>query len=223
MGARALFPVCVKDDTFAPPSGDAPYYVLAGDGLYLTRRTELFTACVPAAGVAGLSAHAATFELHVPMVPRRLVEEAVGFFREVWRRHGGEAILFMFYDPEHRRFAFTAPPQRLPRGASYAGWYGSLRLDYEDTPAPGASFRRLGTIHSHGWASPHHSLTDVHDEAHDTGLHLTAGYVDSERPEFAAAFVVSGTRFTVSPNRVLAGFRAPRAFPPEWLAQVQTS
>lgn len=222
MAAHALFPVYVKDEAFVPPAGDVPYYVLAADGLYLTRRTALFTASVPASGVAGLCPHGATLELHVPVIPRRLVEEAVAFFREVWRRHGGEAILFMFYDPERQRFAFTAPPQRLPRSAGYGRWYGSLRLDYEDTPAPDASFVRLGTFHSHGWASPHHSLTDVHDEEHDTGLHLTAGYVNSDRPEFAAAFVVSGTRFTLPPSRVLGGFRQQRAFPPAWLAQVRT-
>jgi len=224
MEGEPLFPVAVKDAAFTPP--DAPtYYLLAANGLFVERRTPLFTASVRVeAGVPGLRPHDAHLALHLPRLPRSLLERAVGFFRTVFGRWEGEAILVMFCRPpgdgEPWRFAFDAPPQ-LIRGRFERGRFrADLRLDYKACEKPGPDYLRLGTIHSHGNVGPWHSAIDVHDELYDTGLHITAGYVDSPLPEFAAAFVVGRTRFTVPVDTILPPFRTARRAPESWMSRI---
>jgi hypothetical protein len=218
-----VFPVVVKDGAFCVP--DAPaYYVVAANGLFLVRRTDIFTACVPVdGGVPGLLHHEPRLALDLPRLPRSLLERAVGFFRAVWERWEGEAILVLFYDrAEGRppRFALGAPPQRL-RGRFEGGRFrAELRLDYASCEKPAPEWRRMGTIHSHGNFGPAHSGIDAHDEVYDAGLHVTAGYVNSRSPAFGAVFVVGGTRFAVPADDVLPSFHTPRRFPASWMDRV---
>jgi len=219
-GSRApLFPVIVKDAAFAPP--DLPsYYLLAADGLFLVRNTALFSSSVRADGVAGLQPHAASLRLQIPPLPRVLIERALGFFRAVYERWRGEGILVMFYAPSLRRFVFRAPPQRIAGRYEYGRFRADLQLDYTACERPGAEYVKLGTFHSHGGASPLHSHIDMHDELYETGLHITVGYVDSSLPEFAAAFVVGRTRFTLAADDLVPAVRSARRPPPSWLSQV---
>jgi hypothetical protein len=220
MKGEPLFPVIVKDGEFEPPASDA-YYVLAEGGLYLERRTDLFTACVPVhGGVPGLLPHPTRLTIHLPRLPCTLLERAVGFFRAVYERCRGEAILTMFYAAKTRRYAFAPPPQVISGRLEGGRFRAELRLEYSAMEKPGPEYLKIGTFHSHGHASPAHSSIDVHDEMFDAGLHLTAGYVNSSRPEFSAAFVVGRTRFTVPVADVLPPFHAARRPPPSWLDQV---
>ena len=215
-----VFPVVVKDATFAPLDTPA-YYVVAANGLFLERQTPLFSATVPVdGGVPGLMEHEAALVLRVPRVPRALLERSVGFFRAVYERWEGEAILVMFYAPALGRFALRAPPQRITGRLEYGRFRADLCLDYGACEKPGPEYLKLGTFHSHGRAGPAHSSIDMHDELYEAGLHITAGYIDSTVPEFAAAFVVGRTRFRLSPDDVLPRFRTAQRPPQSWMRQI---
>ena len=222
-----LFPVVVKDDSFCPP--EAPtYFVLAQNGLFLVRRSTLFAACVPAeGGVPGLQEHEASLSLNLPRLPQKLLERAVGFFREVYERWRGEALLMIFYAPPQgersARFQLVAPPQLLRGYLDRGRFRAYLHLEYGACDRPGPEYVKLGTIHSHGEVGPAHSAVDAHDELYEAGLHITAGYVSSARPEFEAAFVVGRTRFSLSAESILPPFTAPRRPPPLWMEQVATT
>jgi hypothetical protein len=224
MATELPFPLVVKNADVALPETPV-VYVLASNGLFMVRRTDLFTACVPVSGgVPGLLAQQPFLHHALPRIPRRLLERAVGFFRTVHTRWQGEAILIMFYAPASEgrpeRFAFVAPPQSIEGRFEKGRFRADLRLDYETCERPGPEFRKLGTFHSHGDAGPAHSAIDLHDELYETGLHLTAGYVDSSRPEFAAALVVNRTRFALPVADVLPTFKNVRRPPDAWLAKV---
>jgi len=220
MDGGPLFPIAVKDASFVPPDADA-YYVLAQNGLFLVRRTPFFFATVPVdGGVPGLRDHTANLVLTLPPLPRPLLERAMGFFQAVWARAEGEAILIIFYAPELGRFALVAPLQILTGRVERGRFRADLRLTYGACENPGPQFFRIGSIHSHGCLGPQHSTIDVDDEVHEPGLHVTAGYVHSARPEFAAAFVVGCTRFAVPVDRVLPEFRGARRPPAAWLERV---
>jgi hypothetical protein len=218
-------PLLVKRPGAAPPVAPA-YFVVAANGLHLVRATPLYEACVPARGdVPGLERERVRLALRFPPLPRGDVERALGFFREVWARFRGEAIVVLFYAPPRDgrpgRWRLEPPPQRI-RGRSDGGRFrADLRLDYEACDRPAAEFLKLGTMHSHGAYSPAHSETDVHDEAFETGLHVTAGYVDSVLPAFEAAFVVAGTRFRVPMDLALERPGDPRPFPRRWLDRIE--
>jgi hypothetical protein len=217
---RPLFPILVKDAAFRPPE-EATYYLVTADGLFLERQTPLFSASVlVTGGVPGLQAHQAALTLRIPRLPRGLFERAMGFFRAVYERWRGEAILIMFYAPATQRFALRAPPQVIAGRIEYGRFRADLRLDYRTCERPGPEYVKLGSFHSHGHASPLHSSIDLHDELYESGLHITAGYVNSSLPEFAAAFVVGRTRFTVRPDDVLPPFRTARRPPSSWMEKV---
>ena len=224
MASAPVFPLVVKDDAFEPPAAPT-YYLVAADGMYLHRETPLFTATVPVdGGVPGLRPHEARLELHLPRLPTPVLERAVSFFQAVYERWQGEAILILFYAPPADgrgwRFALGAPPQLL-RGRFESGRFrADLRLDYGACPRPAPEFLKLGTFHSHACVAPGHSTTDEHDELYEAGLHLTAGWVNTARPGFSAAFVVGRTRFSVRPDDILPPFRTRRRFPASWLEQV---
>lgn len=224
MEGEPLFPVVVKDAAFRPPDA-AAYYVLARDGVYLVRRTDLFAASMRVdGGVPGLLPHHTALALALPRIPRLLVEQAVGFFRAVYDRLGGEAILVVFYRPpapgRPGRFALGAPPQRV-RGRFERGRFrAELHLDYGTCERPEPGFREIGTVHSHADLGPTHSLVDEHDERGAPGLHVTIGYVHTVVPAFAAAWVAGGTRFALAPEDVLEPFERVRRWPAFWMRQL---
>lgn len=226
MRSAPMFPVLLKDDAFTTPDADTSY-VIAGNGLFLERRTELYAATVRVdGGVAGLLPHEARLDLRLPRpLPRSLVETALGFFRSVYERWEGEAVLFLFYAPaadgRRARYRVEAPPQTIRGRVEHGRFRADLRLSYGPCARPGPEWRKLGTMHSHAELSPRHSLVDEHDELFETGLHVTVGYVGSTSPEFDAAFVVAGTRFPVPPEQVLEPAHTSRAWPPEWLERIR--
>ena len=217
--AAPLYPVIVKDDAYAP--SDAPIaYLVTQDGLFIVRDTPLFSVSVRVDGVPGLAPHTPYLHLKIPPLPVALVERAIGFFRAVYERWQGEAILILFYEERSRRYQLAAPPQ-LIRGRFERGRFrAELQLEYGTCERPGPEFVRLGTFHSHGHAGPTHSQVDEHDELYESGLHITAGYVHSSAPKFAAAFVVGRTRFTVAPADIVPPLRAARRWPAAWMDRV---
>jgi hypothetical protein len=226
MSAGPLVPVVLKDAAFEPPHAET-YYVVAGNGFFLERRTELFTATVAVdGGVPGLEPHEAQLDLRLPRkLPRALVECALAFFREVYDRWDAEGILVMFYAPAEGsrpvRYRLDAPPQKIRGRVERGRFRADLRLDYGACERPGDAWRKLGTFHSHGPVGPRHSSIDAHDELFETGLHLTAGYVNSSLPEFEASFVVNGTRFPIAVDDVLDRPRVARKYPTRWLDRIE--
>jgi hypothetical protein len=220
-----LVPVVLKDDAFVPPGAET-YYVVAGNGFFMERRTDLYTATVPVdGGVPGLRQHEAKLDLRLPQrLPRTLVESALGFFRAMYDRWEAEGVLVMFLAPPDgdrpARFRFDAPPQKIKGWVERGRFRADLRLDYGACERPGPAWRKLGTFHSHAHLAPHHSAVDARDELWETGLHLTAGYVNSSLPEFEASFVVNGARFPLAVDEVLVRPHGVRGFPKAWLERV---
>ncbi len=217
--AGALYPVVLKDGSYEP-SGAPISYLVSQDGLFIVRETPLFSVSVRADGVPGLLPHAPHLHLKIPPLPAAIAERALGFFRAVYERWQGEAILFLFYDERGRRYLLDAPPQ-LIRGRFERGRFrAELQLEYGTCARPGPEFVKLGTVHSHGHAAPTHSDIDEHDELYESGLHVTAGYVSSPLPKFAAAFVVGRTRFVVPAAEIIPPVRATRRWPSSWMDRV---
>ena len=226
MKAAPLVPVVLKDDAFTPPDAEA-YYVVAGNGFFLTRRTDLYTATVPVGGgVPGLRPQEARLDLRLPRrLPRPMIESALGFFRAVWDRWEGEAILVVFYAPPTAgrpvRYRLAAPPQKIRGRMEHGRFRAELRLEYGACPRPGDEWRKLGTFHSHGSLGARHSMIDEVDERWETGLHVTAGHVKASPPEFEAAFVVNGARFPIPVDDVLERTRAARGWPKAWMERIE--
>jgi hypothetical protein len=215
-----MFPIYLKEQEPFPPPPEPTYFLLAWDGVYLVKRSPLYEAVTKFDGaLPGLAGQNPQLRLHIPKLPQRLVERIVGFFLDVFRRYGTEAMLLLFYSPADG-FRVDVPPQRVSRWCIGSYHVGGYHVQYERCLRP-KGYLHLGTVHSHGDLPAMHSCVDERDERYLDGLHITVGEVTAPRPSFSATFVASGHRFRLVPEDVLAGYAQPRLpAPAKWLAQI---
>ncbi|MBI4142573.1 hypothetical protein HY480_01720, partial [Candidatus Uhrbacteria bacterium] len=106
-----MFPVYLKRSTEVVVPAEPFAYILGRNGAFVSKRTNIFRAVVPASEVPSLAVVRAEGEYLLPPIPAALVASIVAFFRAVHRRFRSEAILVIAYHLEHRTFQCIAPPQ----------------------------------------------------------------------------------------------------------------
>ncbi len=216
------FPVLLKTGPEIR-SDESIYYLVAANGVFQVRTTSCYRAVTRAEGaIPGLCPQAEYALLDLPALPRSLIREVLAFFYAVYSRHGGEAIVILFYRPEARSFRALAPPQNIP---GYRGWDGrwraQLQLSYGQLERP-AGYLRFGTIHSHAHLPACASDTDCDDERHEDGLHLVYGDLHRREPSRSACFVANGARFALDCDKIMPSCPVPQSEPdPKWMARVQ--
>jgi hypothetical protein len=221
MGVRSRFPIVLKDRAELELAHPV-YYQVAANGLFLVRDTPLYRATTRVTtGVPGLHPSREELVVRFPPLPVALVEPILAFFREVYERWTGEAIVLLFLCPESGEYRALVPPQEIP---GYRDAWGRprayLRLRYGSVARP-EGFVRFGSIHSHAELPAGASCTDLEDEEHGDGLHVVYGRIDRDAPARSAACVVSGRRFDLEPELVVPECRVPDTpAPREWLEQV---
>jgi hypothetical protein len=203
-----MLPLYLKDDKFRDPP-DAMFYLLARDGLYLVRRSELFTTELRVQGVPWLEPHAERAQLHLPAkIPAQLLDQALAFFRTVFDRLRAEAALLLYYVPAENRYELIAPHQDVT----------PFSCEYTIGPTPEGRIR-AGSLHSHGNLDEGHSDVDTADERFEDGLHMTVGAIDSV-PRISCDLVVGGRRFPVPLADVVDRAYTEQSVPAEWLSAV---
>jgi hypothetical protein len=186
-----MLPVYLKDDNFEEPA-EPLYYLVAKNGVFLVKNNEFFHSVTRVRGLPWLNRQKESLTLKLPLVPKSLLNQALGFFLEVFRQHTAESLVHLYYNPAEQRYQIEVPPQRVSGEACY----------YKINMAP-PGWRRIGTIHSHGLAEAFHSQQDQKDERHDDGLHITFGNLDQPDWTLSVSFVVDGKRFPVDPHALL--------------------
>ena len=186
-----------------------PAFVVAGDGLYLRKRSLLGVSQTKVGRIAQLPDGAEFVDYALPRVPADVMARAVGFFRAVYRVHRTEAaVLLLWHD---RGFDLAVPAQQVT----------AISVEFDVKPGavpPGT--RVVGSMHSHGAYGAYASTTDEDDDAELDGLHLVVGDLDRQRTGFAAAVVVDGVRFPLKPARLFERPRRSVEPPADWLAKV---
>lgn len=214
-----MIPLFQKTPALSSTTLPSSHYLLASNGLFLVQDTALFRATTRVVQPHPLQPAAASLQLRIPRLPRQLLEEAYGFFLEVFRRHLGEAFAFILYAPERAAFSLAVPPQRLTYYAGGCGPRMALGVHYESISKP-TGFVLLGDIHSHGCHHAYFSSTDDHDDLTREGLHIVLGRLDLAEPECYLSFVTNRTRFTLDRDTILEPFTQPLAPPDSWLDRV---
>jgi len=197
------------------------YYEVAANGVFQVKETATYRAVTRVAGVPGLAPGEENLELRFPPLPAALLEPVLAFFREVYERFGGEAIVILFHRADTDEYRVAVPEQQIPCYRGHDGrWWPYLELDYGDVARP-EGFLRFGTIHSHAAQAAYASATDCEDERFQDGLHVVYGHLDRSEPSRAASFVAGGVRFPLAPERALEACAVPqRPAPAGWLARV---
>jgi hypothetical protein len=217
-----MIPIFLKHKDLHPPDV-ASYILVAANGTFLVKNMNTFSStCMLDASAMALLDQQEGVVLHTGSIPSVLISTVLSFFKRVFLWHGGEAIVMLYYSPRTKTFRAEAPPQRVvcyPHRDSWAatGDY----LEYEACERP-AGFVKFGSIHSHCDAPAFHSATDIRDEKHDDGLHITIGNILHRHPDVSASFVVNGRRFMLNPAACIEDYGNYTSCepPPHWIARV---
>lgn len=221
---RLHTPIYVKSDPdMVWPQDERVFYLLASEGLYLCRNHRFFSSCVPAPGFpCELATQRKFLRIRFPKIPRRLLEQIVGFFARIGAEHGAEAAVLLAWDDPAACVRAVVPQQTATVSSSWSGKPFPMDVHYQMPKlAEGLTF--LGDIHSHVDMSAYASWTDKRDEIHSAGLHIVVGRIQQEPPEFHIEATVDGVRFRVDdPALVFAGYRRRCLDVPQpWFDKVQ--
>jgi hypothetical protein len=199
-------------------------YILAGNGLFVHRNHRFFSSCVPARRWPAELSGADTFiRCRYPRLDASLLQTLVGFFAAVALRHGAEAMVMLVWDEDAQNLRLQVPDQCCQMTNDGYGPPQPVGLTYARPDLPGRC-RVIGDVHSHVDGEAYTSGVDRWDEHFRPGLHVVVGRIHDEPPQFHAAAVVDGFRFTIDPAVVLDlkgyGRRASR-YPDHWMRKLR--
>ncbi len=216
-------------------------YIMAADGIYYEQNDDLFHASTLVKefynplnfGTMSMLKGTEFFEPRFPILPKKLLEQCLGFFTRIELTHDAECGLVLLYNPDTMEYSWCCPEQEG------GGW--DLKFT---VPVPGKDYdERLvhfGDVHLHPGMAAYHSGTDHKDEmTASDGLHLVVGtpkswgewdnkqkkYIQAEdqpkKPnEYCAVFVSDGNRFKIDPALVFETMDlTPKNFPGSWLSK----
>ena len=167
---------------------DAPAYIVAKDGFYLKKRTPLYECTVKVPELPEYPEVRESVQWTAPKMPWALMESALDFFRAVYMKYQGEAIVLITHDKG--AWDISAPRQFIePAHLNY-------RKRKKITP--------VGTIHSHCNMGAFFSGTDDGDVVNFDGLHIVLGRISLPFPEIATAVYVNGRMFEFKPRDIIA-------------------
>jgi len=102
---KLLTPILLKTtQELSWPENESVFHLLTANGLFLCRNHPFFASSVPVSEwPQELAEHAPFLQLRYPRLPRRLLEQLVGFFAILGETFGAEAAALLAWDPEQRR------------------------------------------------------------------------------------------------------------------------
>jgi hypothetical protein len=220
----ALFtPIFIKTGEDMPwPDDEKVFYILA-DKLYLCRNHRFFKSCVPATQFPSeLATQRMFLKMSYPKIPRKMLEQIVGFFDRIGTAHGAEAGVLLVNDDNENCLRLIVPNQTATVGGGGSGQPYPIDLHYEIPKLPDG-LTLIGDVHSHVDDPAYASWKDQQDEIYGAGLHIVVGRIHREPPEFHIEATVDGTRFRVDdPALVFAGYRKRCLDVPQaWLDKVK--
>ncbi|MBP6858605.1 MAG: Mov34/MPN/PAD-1 family protein [Candidatus Pacebacteria bacterium] len=167
-----------------PPQGN--YYIVAGNGFFLRKKMSWVDAVVRVQDIKVLENEEVSMKLLLPPLPARILYPAVRLAKSVYDISGSEVCLLLHHN-ETTGYVLTVPDQTVDPGS----------IDY-DAAGRLSGFVHVGTIHSHGRYPAYHSETDLKDEEHSDGVHITVGSMkDYPRFSLSAEMVVNGMRYPI--------------------------
>ncbi|HBC87081.1 MAG TPA: hypothetical protein DCZ94_09020 [Lentisphaeria bacterium] len=187
---------------------DAPSYIVGKDGFYLKKRTPLYECTVKVPELPDYPEVKENVNWTATKLPWALIESTLEFFRAVYMKYQGEAIVLITHDSGI--WDISVPKQIVQ----------SAHLKYKSvdkvTPA--------GTIHSHCNMGAFFSGTDDNDVASFDGLHIVLGRISQPFPEIASAVYINGRMFECRPQDIISdmpGHTNGKAKRHPWLKHVK--
>src|SRR6516162_6386533 len=163
------FPIYHMKKGLKLPDGGM-YFVVGSNGIFVHKPSKVGRSLIPVEGISFLERVPTFIMPSLPKLPKRIVAQAVSFFRQVLNRYDAEAGVVIYYNSEKKDFILWCPRQKVSGGCCDYD-----RNDSGQKEPALQGYNIVGTIHSHCNFQAFHSGTDVHDEENFDGLHITIG------------------------------------------------
>jgi len=167
---------------------DAPAYIVGKDGFYLKKKTPLYECTVKVPELPEYPEVKESVTWTAQKLPWSLIESTLDFFRAVYMKYQGEAIVLVTH--EDGAWDISVPKQTVEPA--------HLKYKCVDKVTP------VGTIHSHCNMGAFFSGTDDSDVINFDGLHIVLGRISQPFPEIAAAVYINGRSFECRPDDIIA-------------------
>jgi PRTRC genetic system protein A len=190
-----MFPIHVATKGVELPK-KGTYYLITKSGFYIHKDTGLIKALVEVDEIPFICDVEPYCEMLLPKLPADIIARAKTFFEAVFNKHRSESAVVLHYNPKIQDYYLHCPEQQV----SYGGVHYDLDDRFED-------YQLVGTIHSHCDFNAFHSGTDIGDEEHQDGLHITLGHVNQQSFSASGCLVVNGSRFEVALENAALGVR----------------
>lgn len=182
------------------PQPILPYYVIAKEGMFLHRQTQIGTVLVrtnqkPYTMKSIGENENGVFTWTAKTIPASIIGQATDFFRRIYEKYKTEAEVLITMHNETGEFRLFVPFQR--NGG------GSVKSVYEPTHID-RNYCVVGTLHSHCMMSAFHSGTDSNDASDMDGVHFTIGKVMDKIPEIVAMVAMNKKEFHYKEPKTIA-------------------
>ena len=191
----------------AMESGKVICIVPARDGnVYEIRNEEAGQFVTTTKGCRELSEIRAGFNPALPLIPRELLLQIIGFFRSLMINGNYEAIANILWDREEQEYCIHVPEQSVSAVKAESSIAPSDEYDSE-------RFLHYMDVHSHNTMSARFSKTDDADEK-ATRLYTVIGKLNDFIPEISVRISNGGKYLLIDPAIVFDSFSD--YYPTEW-------
>jgi len=187
-----MFPVIMYDGKTPLPE-DAIYYIIAKGGIYLYKDLKTIRSLTRVEAISFLKDVEGFAELKIPLIPKKIIAQAVGYLRYVYQKCHSEGGLILHLYPETGEYKLYCPTQEVSSC--------NVEWDNEKETIPQGAIR-ICSIHSHGFGSAFHSGIDKEYEKSFDGIHITIGHINDEVHSMVASIVVNGNRFKLDEKQI---------------------
>jgi hypothetical protein len=215
-------PIYLKNSADMPRPTDPEFYLVTGDGVFMGRNHKFFTSDVRAPRMPrALASHQASCLVNYPKLGVAALEYIVGFFDQVYQRHGSESIVLLFWNQASQRYKLCVPKQEATVWESYSGYRTAMDVTYELPISMPRDHLLVADIHCHCDFGAYTSFTDAKDETFRDGVHAVVGHIDRHEPDFHIEISIDGSRFKMDFDQLFKGFNKRRIHvPSEWFDQL---
>lgn len=189
-------------------------YLMQGDGLWEIRKNKLgtFKTQLFETNIQGLkkTIEEPGWELNVPLIPYKLWEMTISFFKEVQKVHDAEAYLQFFYDSEKEEYVLHCPQQEVSKAS----------VKYKTDPEfENDKYIFVMEIHSHGTMSAFFSGTDNEDEKSDR-FYGVIGKIKNSYPEFKFRLILGNRQMEIDLFDLFEE-KQKTTYPSDWLERIK--
>jgi hypothetical protein len=135
-------------------------------------------------------------------LPANFFSQMLGFFRHVHKTWGSEAMVRLAYNTELRQWRMLCYPQTIKQGMEIKeikDLTDEQRVIRDEMIAClNEGFMENGSSHSHCDMLAFQSGTDLANELKNTGIHITLGNINSERPSVHGRVSFRGIMYAIN-------------------------